>query len=301
MKPRTRNWLLIFTALLLVVLVDRLTPTPEPSTLYYFDVPKPMVIAHQGGDGLRPSNTLLAFQHAADLGVDVLEMDVHRTRDGALVLMHDATVDRTTDGSGALADMTLAEVKALDAAYHWPYQGDERPYRGRGVRVPTLAEVIERFPALRFNVEIKPDSAEVAGALCDALEHLDVTDRVLVASFHSSAMNGFRKACPSVAASAYENEVRWFYLQYRLGLARFADPVASALQIPPATGGYDLARPGFIEAAAARGLHVDYWTINDPHQMRILVERGAGGLITDRPDVLLELLGRHPHSQPPSR
>lgn len=297
MKRRTRNWLLIVIALVLVVLADRLTPTPELVTDYFDVATHPMVIAHQGGDGVRPSNTLLAFQHAVDLGVDVLEMDVHRTRDGALVLMHDATVDRTTDGSGALAEMTLGEVKALDAAFHWPYQGEARPYRGRGVRVPTLAEVISRFPALRYNVEIKPDSADVGGAVCAELSRLGAAARVLVASFHPSSLEAFRDACPTVPTSGHESEVRWFYLRYRLGLARFAHPDAAALQIPRETGGYQLDSEAFIAAATSRGLHVDYWTINEADAMRTLIERGAGGIITDRPDLLLEVLGRAPGSK----
>jgi glycerophosphoryl diester phosphodiesterase len=291
MTPRTRNWLLIFIVLMLVVLADRLAPEPELVSVY-FDAPRPMVIAHQGGDGLRPSNTLLAFQHAVDLGVDVLEMDVHQTRDGALVVIHDATADRTTNGSGALADMTLAEVKALDAAYHWPYEGEERPYRGRGVSIPTLAEVVSRYPRLRFNVEIKPASAETGRAVCAELQRLDVADRVLVASFHPAAIDAFRGACPSVPTSGDESEVRWFYFQYRLGLAQFARPSVQALQVPRSIGDYDLTQPAFIAAANARGLNLDYWTINDPEDMRTLVERGAAGIITDRPDLLLEVLGR---------
>ena len=291
MSARTRNWLLIVAALLLLVLADRLAPVPELTSVY-FDLSEPMVIAHQGGDGLRPSNTLLAFQHAVDLGVDVLEMDVHLTRDGVLVLMHDATVDRTTDGTGALADMTLAQVKALDAAHHWPYQGDQRPYRRRGVRVPTLAEVTSRFPERRFNVEIKPDSADAGRLVCEALHELDVADQVLIASFHPAAMDAFRDACPAVPTSGYESEVRWFYLQYRLGVASLARVAIPALQVPPQSGGYDLSNPQFIAAARARGLHVDFWTINDPLEMRLLLDRGASGIITDRPDLLLEVLGR---------
>lgn len=291
MTPRQRNWLLIFTALVLVVVGQRLAPLPELAT-DYFDAPRPMVIAHQGGDGLRPGNTLLAFQHAADLRVDVLEMDVNQTRDGALVLIHDTTVDRTTDGSGAVADMTLAAIKTLDAAYHWPYTGDARPYRGRGVTVPTLEEVIARFPRLRYNIELKPDSAASAVALCTALQRLQATRRVLVASFHPVAMDAFREACPGVATSGYHSEVRWFYLQYRLGVARLARPSVPALQVPQASDGYDLAAPGFVAAAARRGLHLDFWTVNDPADMRRLVEQGAGGIITDHPDRLLEILGR---------
>ncbi|MEQ8857590.1 MAG: glycerophosphodiester phosphodiesterase [Pseudomonadales bacterium] len=290
MTPRQRNWLLIFTALVLLVLGQRLAPRAQLESVY-FDVAGPMVIAHQGGDGLRPSNTLLAFQHAVDLGVDVLEMDVHQTRDGALVLMHDATVDRTTDASGAVADLTLEQVKALDAAYRWPYDTLTPPYRGRGVRVPTLNEVIERFPQLRYNVEIKPESADTAKALCAQLTRLDAARRTLVASFHETALEAFRDACPAVATSAYRAEVSWFYVQYRLGFVGLARPRMAALQLPMRRDGYDFSDPEFIAATAQR-VHLDFWTVNDVDDMRLLVARGAGGIITDRPDLLLEVLGR---------
>jgi glycerophosphoryl diester phosphodiesterase len=279
----------VAVTLLLVTLFPSMPPQLATG---YFDGPRPLVIAHQGGDGLRPSNTLPAFQHAAELGVDVLEMDVHQTRDGAFVVMHDATVDRTTDGTGALQDMTLQEVQALDAAHHWPYEGPERPYRGLGIRVPTLAEVITRHHGLRFNVEIKPASAAVGAALCAELKRLDVTDRVLVASFHPVAMDAFRAACPGVATSAYASEARWFYLQYQLGLWRFARPTVAALQVPQHAGGFDLTDAGFLAAARSRGLHVDFWTVNDAAEMRALIARGAAGIITDRPDLLLEVLDR---------
>jgi glycerophosphoryl diester phosphodiesterase len=116
-------------------------------------------------------------------------------------------------------------------------------------------------------------------------------ERVLVASFHPAAMDAFRTACPTIPTAAYESEVRWFYLQYRLGLSRFARPAAAALQVPQHTADIDLTDADFI-ASAGRRLHLDFWTVNDPEEMRTLIERGTGGIITDRPDLLLELLGR---------
>ena len=291
MRRRTRILLLFAVAAAAAFVAVNLVPEHELDTVY-FDIPKPMAIAHQGGDGLRPSNTLPAFQHAVDLGVDVLEMDVHLTSDHKVVVMHDDTVNRTTDGAGALAEMSLAEVKELDAAYRWPYRDGAHPYRGQDVRVPTLAEVITRFPELRFNVEIKPDSAEAGRAVCAELERLEVADRVLVASFHPAAMDAFRDACPRVPTSAYEREVRWFYALYRIGLVRLARPTAAALQVPPRAGNLDLTDRGFIAATRDQGLNIDFWTIDDPAEMLALTRRGAGGIITDRPDLLLEVLGR---------
>jgi glycerophosphoryl diester phosphodiesterase len=285
-------WVLAVAAVVgaLLLLMPR-RAAPDLHTAY-FDPPRPLVIAHQGGDGLLPGNTLEAFRHAVTLGVDVLEMDVHRTRDGTWVVMHDATVDRTTNGSGALANLTLADVQTLDAAHHWPYVDDDRPHRGRGIGVPTVEAVLREFPELRFNIEIKPDSAAAGTAFCDELRRLEAGDRVLVASFHRASLRGFREGCPNVPTSAHEGEVRWFYLLNRLGLARVAGSGPAAFQLPRAAAGFDLADPGFIAAARQHGLHLDYWTINDRDAMRELVDRGADGIITDRPDLLLEVLGR---------
>ncbi|MEZ5558147.1 MAG: glycerophosphodiester phosphodiesterase [Pseudomonadales bacterium] len=291
MGARSRNWLLILAALLVLALAS-VWSRPEPVRTAYFDGPTPMVIAHQGGDGLRPSNTMLAFQHAVDLGVDVLEMDVQQSADGELVLMHDDTVDRTTDGSGPIAAMTLAELRRLDAAYHWPYTGSERPYRGLGVRVPTLDEVLTRFPQMRFNIEIKPDGPQTARALCEHLQAAGLGSRTLVASFHPEAMGAFRGACPGVATSAYESEAFWSYVRVRLGLWRWIRNPVLAVQVPPESRGIDLTAAAFLDAARRAGLHVDIWTVNDSEQMRRLAARGVGGIITDRPDRLLAVLGR---------
>ncbi|MFW6093809.1 MAG: glycerophosphodiester phosphodiesterase [Pseudomonadota bacterium] len=295
MTPRVRNWLLIVATLALVTCAHRLQPQAALETTF-FDAPAPMVIAHQGGNDLRPGNTLLAFQHAVDLGVDALELDLRHSRDGALVAFHDATVAETTDGAGAVAELTLAELKALDAAYHWPADGDAHPYRGRGVSVPTLAEVAGRFPRMRLSIEIKPESAAVGRALCAELERLGARERVLVASFRREPIEAFREACPTVATSASEHEARWFYMLYRMGLWRLADPPAVALQIPTGYDDYDFTEPALLRAARRRHRHVSFWTVNDPATMGELVEKGVDGIVTDRPDRLLELLGRLPSS-----
>ena len=126
-----------------------------------------MVIAHQGGEWLRPSNTLVAFDHAVELGVDVLEMDIHQTQDGVIVLMHDATVDRTTDGSGAIKEMSFAEIRELDAGYYWTDDdGATYPYRGQGIQVPTLEELFQRYPDMRMNIEIKQETPSMVRPFC---------------------------------------------------------------------------------------------------------------------------------------
>ena len=118
----------------------------------------PLVMAHRGGQGLWPPNTLFAFERAVEMGADILEMDIHASADGVLIVHHDDTVDRTTNGSGAIRDHTLTELKELDAGYHWSADGGETyPFRGKGMRIPTLEEVLEAFPKTRLNIDIKPD------------------------------------------------------------------------------------------------------------------------------------------------
>ncbi len=137
----------------------------------YFNPDKFLVIAHRGGRSLGPESTLYTFQRAVKLGVDVIEIDIHSTRDGHLVIIHDRTVNRTTNGSGPVAGFTLKELQALDAAHRWsPDKGRTYPLRGKGIAVPTLAEAFTALPTTRFNIEIKESNPEVIAALCDLIQ-----------------------------------------------------------------------------------------------------------------------------------
>lgn len=252
------------------------------------------VLAHQGGDGLWPSNTLYAFRRADELGVNVLELDVHESADGVLMVIHDDTVDRTTDGTGAVAALTRAELQALDAGYRWSPPGAPGtfPYRGQGITIPTLQEVFDAFPGMPINIEIKPDDAGVARDLCGLIRKDRREDEVLVVSFHPDAIRTFREACPSVATAADPNETRTFYVMARARLAALWTPPTDALQVPETQGSLRVVTPHFVRAAHARGVRVDVWTVNDAADMRRLVAMGVDGLITDRPDRALAVLGR---------
>ena len=287
---RTRNWILMVAVLVFIVFL-RVTTSRAIEPTGYFAGPKPMVIAHRGGSALRPGNTLLAFEHALDLGVDVLEMDVRLSRDGVPVVIHDATVERTTNGQGAVAALTTAQLQVLDAGYHWPFEG-EAQYRGMGLRIPTLAQVVARFPGQRLNLELKAAGEAAARAACRVLLDHDAQDRVLVAAFDTDGLLAFRRACPEAATSASADEALWFYIYQRLGLERMYHPAAHALQLPPQARGVSLTEAELFTAAASRGMHVDIWTVNEPSAMRRLIDGGVGGIITDRPDVLLDVLGR---------
>lgn len=254
---------------------------------------RPLVMAHQGGKGLRPENTLYAFERAVELGVDVLEMDIHTTADGVPVVMHDDTVDDTTNGSGPLLSFTLEELKELDAGYHWsPDGGQTFPYRDQGIRVPTLEEVFAAFPGMPMNIEIKQAEPSMVAPLCQLIREHDMADKVLIASFHDEAIAEFREACPEVATSTGRSETTVLFVLSKLFLETTYGPPADAAQVPEYEGSLHVLTPRFVAAAHNRGLEVHAWTINDEGDMQRMIALGVDGIITDYPDRLLALLER---------
>lgn len=271
----------------------------EPAEDYpYFAGDAVQVIAHQGGEQVRPSNTMVAFDHAAELGVDVLEMDVHSTADGVLVLIHDDTVDRTTNGSGAVKEMTFAEIKELDAGYYWTEnEGATYPYRGWGITIPAFEEVLQMHGDLPMVIEIKQDEPSIVEPFCALLQQYEMTDHVLIASFDHETLVEFREVCPGVATSMTRKEITPLWVLSNLGLEEFYTPAGQAVQVPltfnlPVLGEVDVVTERFIQNAHKRNVHVDVWTINDSTEMERLIALGVDGIITDRPDLMLEVLGR---------
>jgi glycerophosphoryl diester phosphodiesterase len=265
-----------------------------PSKPYYENFSRPLVIAHQGGDGLWPGNTLYAFENAVNLGVDVLEMDAHITKDNHIVLMHDEEVDRTTDGSGLIEELTLHELKQLDAAYRWSNDGDKTfPYRGQDVRVPTLDHVFQKFPEMRYVVEIKLTQNPIARPLCDLIRKHNMQGKVMIASFHDEAMQNFRTACPEIATSASRTEVQNFVILGKAFLSAFIAPQYQSIQPP-----YDpkesmnipIMTERFIREAHAKNIKVEPWTVNDTELMKQYIQWDVDGIITDRPDLMIKAL-----------
>ncbi|MET0626512.1 MAG: glycerophosphodiester phosphodiesterase [Pyrinomonadaceae bacterium] len=252
-----------------------------------------LVIAHRGGAGLWPENTLHAFERAAALGADVIETDVRATADGELVVIHDAALERTTDGAGRVRQLTLAELKRLDAGYRWsPDGGKSFPFRGRGLTVPTLREVFDALPHMRFNIEPKQSEPPIVAPLCGLIRERGMASRVLVAAFAGDTMERFRRECPEVATSASTAEVAGFLALQRSGRAGTYGPPMQALQVPERAGALGLLSREFVAAAHARNLRVHAWTVNAEGDMRRLLDLGVDGIMTDYPDRLLKLLDR---------
>lgn len=227
-----------------------------------------------------------AFQGAVELGYRFLETDLHATRDGVLVTIHDGTVDRTTDGHGKVSGFSLAELQRLDAGYAFEKDGDH-PHRGTGVYVPTLEEVMAEFPDTVVTLDLKADHLEPI--LARLLERRGWRDRVIVGSFSDRRLRRFRReAGGAVATSAGRVETLRCWTSARRG--RVPATPADALQVPATAGLLTLVDRKMVAAAHAALKQVHVWTINEPAEMHRLLDLGVDGLITDRPDLLNEVL-----------
>lgn len=235
----------------------------------YLEASVPLALAHRGGAAEAAENSPAAFDHAVGLGFLFIETDVRATADGHAVVFHDATLERTTDGAGALAGLPLAVVQSLSLA------SGEAPV--------TLAEALVRWPTTRFNVDVKSDDAVVP--FLDAVAAADAWHRVCAASFSTSRLRRLRSlAGPRLASSQGGSEVT------RLVLGAPSTSPALAAQVPVALRGIPVVTGRFVRRAHARGLHVHVWTIDDSDRMNALLDLGVDGLITDRPTVLREVL-----------
>lgn len=252
----------------------------------------PVNLAHRGDSAQAPENTIEAFRLAVEAGAGGLELDVHMTSDGHIVVIHDATVDRTTSGTGAISELTIDELRGLDAGHNFSTDGGRtRPYRGRGVRVQTLGEVLREFPGVAVNIDIKASSPGIEEAVFGVLREANALGRALVVSTPHAIVKRFRKVSGGhIPTGASKWEIGVFYLLSRLHLERLVRPAYDALQVPLWHRGIPVVTPRFVRAAHARGVRVDVWTINQAGEMRRLLDLGADVIMTDRPGTLAEVL-----------
>lgn len=261
----------------------------------------PLLIGHRGAAGLAPENTLASFREAVERwAVDMIELDVRASADGRCVVIHDATVDRTTNGTGPVAGMTLEELQSLDAGYRFTDVDGGHPFRGRGLRVPTFDEVLTAFPDLPFVAEIKAGPAQAP--LLETIRAHRAADRVVVAGMEHADRSLFRDYPGAVSATV--REIWRFYTLHRLRLSRLWPKRADVFQVPElhpwngseADGARRIVTPRFVRDADRKGVPVHVWTVNEAGAMTRLLEWGVDGLITDRPDrgarVLAELADR---------
>ncbi len=266
----------------------------------FLSADRPLAFAHRGGAGLWPENTLVAFEQALALGCRYLETDVHVTRDGQVVVLHDARLERTTDGEGWVAEHTLSELRRLDAGFRFSprasagatHAASAYPWRGRGLFIPRFEELLELSDAARFNVELKSRDPRLVRAFWRIVETHHLHDRVLVAAAVDPIVRAFRQLSRGrVATSASRREVTAFWASCRARVSSWIPVQYDALQVPRRSGRLTIVDPAFIAAAHARGLHVHVRTIDEPDAMSELLDLGVDGIMTDRPDRLRELLG----------
>jgi glycerophosphoryl diester phosphodiesterase len=254
----------------------------------FFDSSRPQVFAHRGGCDLGPENTIAAFDLGMATGADGLELDVHLSADGVVVVHHDRTLERTTNASGPIAARTADELARVDAGYRFE-RGGTFPFRGKGIGVPTLAEVLRRYQGVPTVIEIKVYTAAMGEAVAQEIRGANALDYACIAGFGVASARAARATLPGLPSSACKAEVR--LALYRSWLRW---PVRHApyhtYQVPEcAEEGTRIVSPRFIRYAHEAGIKVQVWTVDDEADMRRLLAWGVDGLISNRPDVAVRV------------
>ena len=253
----------------------------------FFISDRPLGFAHRGGGALRPENTLAAFDHGLALGADGLELDVHLSLDGQVMVHHDQRLDRTTNLRGPIDQRTAAELSQADAGWNFGRENGY-PFRGRGIGVPILAEVLARYRDIRIIIELKTASAELARAVVAAVRGAEAVERVCVGSFDVRGLRVVRALEPAIATSAGRVEVMWALLKVWCRLPLTTAPYAG-FQVPERSGRTRVISPAFVRSAHRAGFGVHVWTVDRSDDARRLIGYGVDALITDRPDVVMPI------------
>lgn len=254
----------------------------------YLDGPRPRLFAHRGGSLVAPENTIEAFAAGLAAGATHLELDVHATRDGHVVVMHDELVDRTTDGRGRVRDLTLAELRKLDAGSRFVARDGAASFAGRGLRVPLLTEVLEAFEGARLNVEIKQREPGIVADVVGLLEHAGAMGRTLLAAEDPAIMADIRARAPGALTGFSAADVVEF-LQGESG--KHYLPPGRALQVPPSFGGVTIVSTETVARAHALGVEVHVWTLNTAAEIEAMLALGVDGVMTDDPAMAAAVLG----------
>ncbi len=301
--PSRQNLRFVLTAVVVAglcpteVVVGQAKPTPTTKPSKPFFATPWLLGAHRGGAALWPENTLVAFRAAAKRWPNiVLETDARLTADGQVVLLHDDTVDRTTDGHGPVSEMTLAEVKRLDAGHRFTRDGGKTfPWRGKDVRIPTLTEALEACPDSRFEVELKA-GAKLPEALAKAIQRAEAEDRVLLASFHSGLILRARRLllrCPVCYEFAGGLDMLG---RLRKGGEVWTEykPTADVLSLMQRMVRAFQLKPEEVRRMQAKGIYVQLHTPNTRQRIRGMLRLGPDSILTDRPDLLAEAMDEPP-------
>lgn len=293
--------LVIFIGLLLLALIHSLLYFIFPRKLQkpiFPELKRPLMLAHEGGEALAPTNTMAAFALADQIGrSNFLDIDIHLTSDGHIVGIHDSTVDRTTNGHGRVDTFTLEELQQLDAGYFFQDAEGHYSYRDKGVRIPSVEEIFQTYSEkyhLHFEIKDtypKGGPSQIEEKLWKLIQKYQMEKRVIVASFQQKIVDRFSQlAGGQVIVGAGQAEVTLFVLAHKFWLPGFYRRKSHVLEIPTASSGFNLKDRRLIAGAHRLGMEIYYWTVDDKAEMKELLEMGADGIFTNRPDLLKELL-----------
>ena len=250
----------------------------------FFDRGRRRVFAHRGGSALAPENTLAAFELGLRMGADGLELDVHLSADGIPVVVHDATLERTTNAAGAVAARTAAELARVDAGWHFAGSHGDFPFRGQGFGIPTLRDVLQRYRGVSVIIEMKLDADAMGQNVAEDIRAAGADETACAAGSGRASVAAVRRALPHVATSACTAEVR--LAVYRSwGGWPVRRPAFGGYQVPEHAGRVRIVSPRFIRHAHAAGLDVQVWTVDAEADMERMLEWGVDALITNRPDL----------------
>ena len=255
----------------------------------FFDLPRPRAMAHRGASGNYPENTMAAFGAAHELGVGYIELDVHMTLDGSVVVAHDPDLARTAGRDALIRELTYEQLADADAGFGFAAADGGHPFRGHGLKIPTLSEVLAAFPDMRFVIEVKQTAPTLIAPMLEVIGRAGMRRRVLVASEHQQPLDEVRALAPGIPTNFSAREVGSFFQALISRMAGYVPP-GDALQIPIEYEKFTLVTPESVAAAHQVGVEVHVWTVNDEAEMRGLLALGVDGIITDFPARLLKLL-----------
>ena len=255
--------------------------------------PMPRIVAHRGDSANYPENTLPAFLSGVRMGIDVIETDVHITRDGEIVIWHDPTLERNTDGEGALEIHTLKELKRLDAGYTFTKDGGKTyPFRGKGIQLCTLSEALEACPDERFNIDLKSQEEDIVERYIDVIRKHNAENRVCTASFHLNNLRKLRRLAPDLLTSVSTLEVAPRVLKTKMHMLPAAFDRKIIFQVPVRQYGITIINKRFIDEMHRRDAVVMVWTINEEEEMERLYKLGVDTIMTDDPALLIKTAER---------
>jgi glycerophosphoryl diester phosphodiesterase len=265
-------------------------------TSRFFDPPRPRLFGHRGASGHYPENTLPAFLAALEAGLTYLEMDVRATCDGHVVVHHDADLRRTCGDKRRVIEITLADLKTLDAGYGFSTdRGRNFPFRNQGLTIPTLEEVLHQCAGAFFNIEVKQESPAIEERVLEVISRSGKESHVLLAAETHTVLKRLRPLCAGIPTSLSYQEAAEFIRWVKGGCRQEYHPPGQALQIPEKYRWHRLVSPRNLEAAHRSGLEVHVWTINRLKDMSRLLDMGVDGIMSDYPDLLMEAADKPGH------